>query len=86
MIFSVYAYYCGTGEAVETAMGFVMGIAEYNNFLRDCEIPEANPNPTPNRYQGRSALPPAPPRLPLRTGSSVCAATLRPTWLGLGLG
>ena len=36
MIFSVYAYYCGTGEAVETAMGFVMGIAEYNNFLRDC--------------------------------------------------
>ena len=40
MIFSVYAYYCGTGEAVETAMGFVMGIAEYNNFLRDCEIPD----------------------------------------------
>ena len=37
----------------------------------------AHSKPTPGH--GSSALPPAPPRLPLRTGSSVCAATLRPT-------
>ena len=34
----------------------------------------AHSKPTPGH--GSSALPPAPPRLPLRTGSSVCAATL----------
>ena len=37
----------------------------------------AHSRPTPGH--GSSALPPAPPRLPLRTGSSVCAATLLPT-------